>query len=379
MKILIVIKNIDGGTGTYLLQLLKLQKNFLKNKLEFKIIVLEYPSYRDAHKHNFTYLHKDKYYPQRYSLLPKHLFTFVKEIFAIRGYIYSFKPDVVLGVDIHCNLLIQIALLKLSFIKPKVILTTHINLSENIFARAKFPLNIVLKNIVKYFYNKANYIVCVSHKVGIDLVEKLGVDSTRVRVIYNGIVPLKTPTRLKAENKRLIMIGRHAEQKDFITLLKAMKLVVETEPTATLVLLSDGPQKKEIEKMIEDLLLTDNVKIVGWVKSIDTYLKKSDIFVFSSKREGFGYVLIEAMRFGLPIITTDTPYGPAEIVDQGQYGVLVPMSDPTSMSQAIVSLLTNKKLYKHYSQQSKLRVHYFSEEKMLLNYKDLFETIIKTL
>ncbi len=377
MKLLIVIKNIDGGTGTYLLQLLKLHKYFTKEPLEIKTIVLEQPSYRNIGKKDFIYIHKDKYYPQKYSLMPKNLSTFVQEIFPIREHIQTYKPDVVLGVDIHCNLLILLSLLKVNMKKPIVILTTHINLSENIFARAKLPLSIVLKHVIKYMYNQADCIVCVSQKVMKDLVENLGVNSSQIKVIYNGIVPLKTSTRLKVKNKRFIMIGRHAEQKDFTTLLYAMKRVVESEPDAELSLLSDGPQKNEIQNLIKKLQLTNNVRLIGWVRSIDSYLKQSDIFVFSSKREGFGYVLIEAMRYALPVITTNTPYGPAEIVDNGKYGILVPMQDPIALSNAMLSLLTDNKMYYHYSQQSQKRVHFFSEDKMLRQYKELLETIIK--
>jgi N-acetylglucosaminyldiphosphoundecaprenol N-acetyl-beta-D-mannosaminyltransferase len=118
--------------------------------------------------------------------------------------------------------------------------------------------------------------------------------------------------------------------------------------------------------------LKNKIKIFGWLKNIYPILRRSDIFVLSSKAEGFSYAIIEAMSQGLPIISTNTPHGPSEILDGGKFGILVPMSDPISLSRAFVKLTHDKSLYGYFSEQSLKRSAYFSREKMTSSYKETF-------
>jgi glycosyltransferase involved in cell wall biosynthesis len=128
---------------------------------------------------------------------------------------------------------------------------------------------------------------------------------------------------------------------------------------------------------VSRLGLSRKISFLGWVKNISPYLKKSDIFVLSSKREGFGYVLIEAMSQGKPVISTNTPYGPSEILDNGKYGILVPMGDEEAMKRAILKLLTDKKKYHYYAKKAFERSEFFSLDKMLRAYKKLIVGLIK--
>ncbi len=135
--------------------------------------------------------------------------------------------------------------------------------------------------------------------------------------------------------------------------------------------------KKYLKNYVKKLKIEKNVQFFGWVKNIYEYLKKSSVFVFSSKREGFGYVLLEAMSCGLPVISTNTPFGPAEILDNGKYGILVPMKNPQAMADAIYELLTDDKKYNYYKKKSLERVKYFSLDKMLKSYKKLIMNLVK--
>ena len=95
--------------------------------------------------------------------------------------------------------------------------------------------------------------------------------------------------------------------------------------------------------LIKKLKLQHCVYVLGWKKNVLTYLKKASLFVFASHYEGFGLVLLEAMGAGLPVISTDTPYGPSEILDNGKFGVLLPMKTPDRMAQAIEGMYFNTK------------------------------------
>ena len=93
--------------------------------------------------------------------------------------------------------------------------------------------------------------------------------------------------------------------------------------------------------------------------------------MLSSNYEGFGWVLLEAMTQTLPIISTDSPYGPREVLDNGRSGILVPVGNIEKMKAAILKVLMVKDEYKKYSQSSRDRVQFFSDKKMLLEYKKL--------
>ena len=102
---------------------------------------------------------------------------------------------------------------------------------------------------------------------------------------------------------------------------------------------------------------------------------KSDIFVLSSKREGFPYVMLDALAQGRPVISTNAPFGPKEILQGGKYGVLVPVGDADRLAAAMESLLTNNTLRARYGRLSKERSRYFSEDKMLEGYLSLIRSI----
>ena len=141
-------------------------------------------------------------------------------------------------------------------------------------------------------------------------------------------------------------------------------------------IVGDGPQKGEIEQLISELKLNKKIKILGWRQNIYPFLKKAKVFVLSTNREGFGYVIIEAMSQGIPIIATNVNYGPAEILDNGKYGILVDKNDPLSLSRSMLKLMTNKRYYDSFKEKAKERSKFFSEEKMLRSYAVLINKLL---
>ena len=132
-----------------------------------------------------------------------------------------------------------------------------------------------------------------------------------------------------------------------------------------------------MKKQVEVFQLTKDVKFLGWVKNTNTIYNRSDIFVLSSKFEGFGYVLIEAMSNGLPIISTNSPYGPSEVLAGGKYGILVPIGNEKLMKKSMFDLIRSKSYYEYFSSLSLERSKYFSEYKMLNSYRNIFENVLE--
>jgi glycosyltransferase involved in cell wall biosynthesis len=123
-------------------------------------------------------------------------------------------------------------------------------------------------------------------------------------------------------------------------LLRAFDQLADEQ--ARLVLLGQGPETESLKSLAEELGLSERVKFAGFVDNPFKYMANADVFVLSSWYEGFGNVLIEAMATGCPVVSTDCPSGPHEILEGGTYGSLVPIQDPVQMAAAIDATLSDR-------------------------------------
>ena len=142
------------------------------------------------------------------------------------------------------------------------------------------------------------------------------------------------------EEPIILGAGRLNPHKDFRTLVRAFKCVRQ-QCEAQLVIIGEGGEREELESLINDLGLTDSVQLPGFVRNPYAVIARSNVFVLSSSSEGFGNVLVEAMALGVPVVSTDCPNGPAEILEGGKWGRLVSVGDVKAMSKAIFETLNN--------------------------------------
>jgi glycosyltransferase involved in cell wall biosynthesis len=197
--------------------------------------------------------------------------------------------------------------------------------------------------LARRFFPSADYIVGVSAGVADDLREQIGLPSERVRVVFNPIItpdiaveaaePVGHPW-FSDGGPVLVAAGRLRPQKDFPTLLRAVALVRDRRPVR-LVLLGEGPDRAELEALVDRLGLGGIVDLPGNTDNPYAYFAKCTAYVLSSRWEGLPTVLIEALACGSPIVSTDCPSGPREILDGGSYGVLVPVGDVEALAAAI--------------------------------------------
>jgi glycosyltransferase involved in cell wall biosynthesis len=374
-KLLIFAKTLDGGTGTYLNTLLKIRD--INNK-DFIIsgAALEKPVYMQQSAYEFHFMKKRDYSLDKYSFSYNNLSEFIKEFFWFRKIILKEMPDIILSVDVNCN--IHAGLNKFLYRKNlKTIFTTHSDLDGNLDQKTTKFLKFLLKKIINFFYSRADLNICVSKNLSNSLTSNFGIKSKPI-TIFNGVeLPLSHKEFFEPGNNRILTVARLDKQKDHLTLLKAFKLVTKKIKNAHLLLAGDGPLKNELENFVAISNLDNNVEFIGWQNKINELFIDSDIFVLSSNREGFPYALIEAMSFGLPVVCTDTPYGPGEILDGGKYGYLVPMKDHIKMKEAILQLLENKEIYKKYSQLALERSHLYTSERMVNEYTAVIKELVK--
>ena len=146
-----------------------------------------------------------------------------------------------------------------------------------------------------------------------------------------------------SEQPFIITVGRLCEQKNQILLLNAFKIVSEKFPKINLLVLGTGPDKNDLIKFINDNELTTKVHLLGFQNNPFKYIQRAKLFVLSSKYEGLGNVIIEALALGINVVSTNCPSGPAEILDQGRFGWLSDVDDYQDLALKIDIALSNPK------------------------------------
>jgi len=206
--------------------------------------------------------------------------------------------------------------------------------------------------LIKRFYPWANGIVVVSHGVRDDMAQLTKIPLERITVIYNPSVvgaevwekaqaPLDHPWFKPGQPPVLIAVGRLQMQKDYPTLLHAFAKVRKNRPVRLLIL-GEGKERPLLEELIKELGLKQDISLPGFVMNPYAYMARASLFVLSSRWEGLPTVLIEALCCGTPVVSTDCPSGPREILRDGQYGQLVPVGDVDGLARAIETALNSK-------------------------------------
>jgi glycosyltransferase involved in cell wall biosynthesis len=139
----------------------------------------------------------------------------------------------------------------------------------------------------------------------------------------------------------LVAVGRLHEQKDPMTLLRTVAEVRAQRPVRLLVL-GEGPMRAEVERAIVDLGLDADVQLLGHRTDVRRYVARADLMLHTARWEGFGLVLVEALAEGVPVVATDCESGPAEILDAGRYGRLVPVGDVRALAEAVIATLDDR-------------------------------------
>ncbi len=209
----------------------------------------------------------------------------------------------------------------------------------------KRKLVYLLKKIILY---SADAVVAISHGLVDSWASFFKLPRGRIDVIYNTIdidniknmasEECNHPWVLDKEYPLILSVGRLAPQKDHVTMIKAFAQLLRKRK-ARLIILGEGSERPKLEAMIRNLNLTDYVDLPGFVQNPFPYLKNASLFVLSSRYEGFANVLAEALSLGIPVVSTDCPHGPREILQNGQYGQLVPVGDSDEMARAMLDTL----------------------------------------
>jgi glycosyltransferase involved in cell wall biosynthesis len=375
IRVLIFVKSLDGGTGTYTEDIQLLSKPSKTTQIILQTLVLETPKYRHVSIPKNNFFAPTDYYPETYGLTFRNIVFLLKELFWVKNRINHYKPDIIVTIDAHCLVIAQLASIIWSP-GTKILATIHNNLSEILHIKSTPLFLFVAKPVIRFFLTKAQGVVCVSRQLAEDLYRSFDLKK-KPSVIYYGLKSVRrNPVQGKLHTPRVITcVSRLVEQKDHDTLVKAFFLAQQVYPDMMLYIVGDGPLKEKIQEKVRKLGIKEKVIFTGWVQDSRNNMAESDIVILSSRREGFGYVLIEAMQMGKPVIATDSPYGPSEILEGDTYGLLVPKGDAEAMKQAMLRILSNKTVYQHYVQASLKRSRMFSMNNMINQYRQVITSL----
>lgn len=270
-------------------------------------------------------------------------------VLGLARYLRAQRPDVLLSAANHVHL-VAVWARRLARIPIPVVLRASNYPSANVrvWPLAQKALRQTLQWFACRAYRASARVIAVSQGVADNVVQLTGVERQRIATIYNPVDVSEVRTKaamavehpwLRPGSPPLILgVGRLVPQKDFGTLLRAFARVRGTR-AAHLVILGEGPMRERLETLAESLGIAADVDLPGYVHNPYAWMGRASVFVLSSAWEGLPGVLLEALTCGCPVVSTDCPSGPAEILADGAYGALVPVGEPSAMAQAIARVL----------------------------------------
>lgn len=299
----------------------------------------------------------------------------LRSILPLAKYLRKEKPDAILSAMNYVNIITVLAQLA-SGSNTKVVLSEHGNLTES---KKNFGLfkSLIITSLMRWAYKRADAIVAVSDGVADALSNELKINRNKITTIYNPIFSealverskelILHPWAKKSALPLILGVGRLNPYKDFKTLIHAFKQVLEKKD-CNLIILGEGELRVELEKLINSLHLDDNVQLPGFVDNPYAWMSHADLFVLSSISEGFGNVIVEAMACGTPVVSTDCPSGPTEILEGGLWGDLVSPGNPDLLAKAIIHSLDNP-----VQKDVKTRAKFFSVDNAVDQYFNIFK------
>ena len=202
---------------------------------------------------------------------------------------------------------------------------------------------------IRLLYPRIDRIVAVSEGVAEDTVRIARIPPERITVIRNPVItpelevqaaePCPHPWLAPGQPPVILGAGRLERQKDFPTLIRAFAQMPR-DRRCRLLILGDGAGRPKLESLIGELGLSDRVALPGFQDNPYAYLSRARLFVLSSAWEGSPNVLTEAMALGIPVVSTDCPSGPFELLDGGRFGPLVPVGDAAALAEAMERILS---------------------------------------
>ena len=233
------------------------------------------------------------------------------------------------------------------------------------------------------FYPRADSIVAPVRGIADRTVRIAELDDSQLQVIPNPVITDRLIDRgqevpdhpwFDGDRPVVVGVGRQTYQKDFSTLLRAF---AEMDRDAHLVVPGkEGDRTSHLADLARQLGVQGSVSFPGFVDNPYAYIRAADVFVLSSRWEGPGHVLVEALALGTPVVATDCPIGPRDILDDGNAGILVPVGDETAMASAVAELLADPEKRRADARRGRETAERFRVERAVPEYVRIVEQML---
>ncbi|HET7315121.1 glycosyltransferase [Salinisphaera sp.] len=286
-------------------------------------------------------------------LTPKSRYIPLRRLSSLVDYIERTKPDVMIAAAGRVPFL-EIWAARLAKHPVRTVIAEHSTLSARLdaFRRDAHAYRALRyrRHLMRRLYPAADALIAVSRGVAADVAREARLSASRIEVIHN---PVVDPADLKndapspdhawfapAQTEPVVLAaGRLAPEKDFAMLIEAVASARSRGCALRLMILGEGPERSRLEQRARRLGIADAVALPGWVDEPQGHMAHAAVFALSSRVEGLPVALIEAMACGCPVVATDCPSGPREILEDGRLGRLVPVGDERAMGEALCAAL----------------------------------------
>ncbi len=348
-KIIFYIPSIEGGgVEKNLFLLIK----HLSKKINSIYIITAHKKKNNSKK--IKYICPNSHYWEKKNRSLKNMiciYLLIKNFCLSKAIILSFQSNIT-----------SIIISKILRLKVLIRLNTSIN---------KYLSNSLKRIIFSFFYSLADAII-VNSKLFQKELKNINLKSN---LIYNLSYSKKKTRKLnffyKYKGLKIINIGRLTDQKDQITLIKSLSILKKKKVDFRCSIIGRGDLKKILNNEIIKLNLKKEIKLEGFKNNAEQYISKSDIFVLTSKFEGLPNVLIESQKYGVPIISSNCPTGPNEILLNGKLGELFPVGNYSALAKKLSNFYKNKKILLKKSIDAKKYLGRFDSVKNSTKYYDL--------
>jgi len=293
-------------------------------------------------------------------------------LLGISKLLVKFKPDYIFSTIGHLNLA-MIFLKTFLRLKSKLIVR-EASTPSRYLGQLKKSKAFIYVQLYKKLYPKADIIVAQCDSMKNDLVEKMGISESKIVRIYNPVnieeihkkSEIYYPKEYMDDYINIVSVGRLVEAKGFDILIKSFKLLTDKhKEKMRLFIIGEGHLKDSLEELTNDLDLKNSISFLGFVENPYPYIKNADLFVLSSRWEGFPNTVLEALACGQKVVATDCESGPKEIVGEDKYGLLAEVDNPHSLYKRICE-------YMSLENRSVNRAEDFKIEKIVKQYQELF-------
>ncbi|WP_332453238.1 glycosyltransferase family 4 protein [Chryseobacterium aquaticum] len=383
MKIVYFIPHLHESSGIN--RVLSVKANYMVDILNYEVTIITYRQYESSiffpysSKVKFIHLNLDdptfrlkslSFFERRKSL--KKFMRSYKDL--VEKFLYKNQVDIcistVLGAEYKFLYKIKD--------KSKKILEFHLNFENS-------PLNILtqpfkisriksvlqIKNL-QYKMSQYKRIVVLSNG-----------DAETWKNFFSNIIVIGNPLTIDLNfpkalltNKTAIAVGRLEKEKGFDLLIDAWKIVKEKHPEWILNIFGEGSLHDSIRKQIDDLNLADNIILKKPVSNIAEKYIESSIFILSSRNEGFGLVLLEALALGIPAVSFNCKFGPEELIEDSQNGFLVELGNTEILAKKIITLIENENVRKNLSEHALITTKKYEISNIMMKWDELFQSLV---